>query len=106
MRPIIIESPYRGNVEENLRYLDECIRDSLTRGEAPIASHKLYPGALDDNIPAERDQGIRAGYAWWKFATLIAFYVDLGWSPGMHRAYQRAKTMQLKTEIRKLHEDH
>lgn len=41
MRRVIIESPYHGNVERNLRYLRACLRDSLLRGEAPFASHGL-----------------------------------------------------------------
>lgn len=102
MRLIIIESPYAGAIEINLAYLRECISDSLSRGEAPFASHGFYPGALDDNNPTDRDLGIRAGYAWWKAAKLIAFYTDLGWSPGMERALKRAKTMKIDWEERKI----
>jgi hypothetical protein len=102
MRLIIIESPYAGDRDRNEAYLRQCIRDSLNRGESPYASHAIIPGALDDSIPEERDKGIRAGYAWWKAADLIAFYVDYGMSPGMHKALQRAKTMQLRTEMRKI----
>jgi hypothetical protein len=72
-----------------------CIRDSIDRGESPYASHRIIPGALDDSVPEERDKGIRAGYAWWKHAAAIVFYVDHGMSEGMHKALQRAKTMQL-----------
>lgn len=63
MRRVIIESPYAGDVELNAQYARECLRDSLTRGEAPIASHLLYtqPGVLDDAVPRERALGIEAG---------------------------------------------
>lgn len=106
MRLVIIESPFRGkDFNKSLlyrEYLDACIRDSIERGESPYASHRIIPGALDDSIPAERDKGIRAGYAWWKHAAAIVFYVDHGISEGMHKALQRAKTMQLTVEVRKL----
>jgi hypothetical protein len=106
MRLVIIESPFRGRDEAQAllfrEYADRCIRDSIERGESPYASHRIIPGALDDSIPAERDKGIRAGYAWWKHAAAIVFYVDNGMSEGMHKALQRAKTMQLLVEMRKL----
>ena len=39
-------------------------RRALARGEAPIASHLLYPQVLDDADPFQRQQGIAAGLAW------------------------------------------
>lgn len=52
MKRVILESPYAGDVERNLTYARECVRDSLSRGEAPIASHLLYTqeGILKDEI--------------------------------------------------------
>jgi hypothetical protein len=70
-------------------YLDLCIRDSIDRGEAPFASHKMYPGPLDDKIAEDRKAGMEAGYAWWEFAKLIAFYCDFGMSPGMEEAWEK-----------------
>jgi hypothetical protein len=106
MRLVIIESPFRGrDFNQTLlfrEYADAAIRDSINRGESPYASHRIIPGALDDSIPAERDKGIRVGYAWWKHAAAIVFYVDHGMSEGMHKALQRAKTMQLLIEMRKI----
>lgn len=102
MRLVIIESPFAGDIERNAKYLRLAIADSIHRGESPYASHKLIPGSLDDSILEERDLGIRAGYAWWKHAAAIVFYVDYGMSPGMHKALQRAKTMQMATEMRKI----
>lgn len=106
MRLVIIESPYRAetesNFERNLFYLDLAIRDSIIRGESPYASHKILPGALRDDLPDERDLGIRCGYAWWRAASLVAFYTDLGWSEGMRRSLVRAKTQNIKVEMRKI----
>ena len=39
MKLVILESPYAGDVEANVEYARACVRDSLSRGEAPIASH-------------------------------------------------------------------
>ena len=74
----------------------------MKRGESPYASHQMLTIALNDEDPVERDLGIRAGYAWWRVAHLVAFYVDLGWSDGMRKALHRAKTMQMKWEERRL----
>lgn len=85
MRLVIIESPYAGQVKANLAYARAAMRDSLERGEAPIASHLLYtqPGILNDHDAAERQWGIDAGLAWRRVADLAAFYVDRNWSGGM-----------------------
>lgn len=85
MKRVIIESPFAGDVLENLRYVRACMHDSLMRGEAPFASHALYTqeGVLRDEVPGERQRGIDAGFAWREVADLTVFYVDLGASPGM-----------------------
>lgn len=85
MRRVVIESPYAGDVERNLRYLRACMRDCLMRGEAPYASHGLYTqeGVLDDNDIVERDLGIRAGLEWGAIADATVVYEDLGISLGM-----------------------
>jgi hypothetical protein len=78
MLRVIIESPYAGDIERNVNYARLCLKDSLSRGEAPIASHLLYTqeGVLDDTIPAERSLGINAGLAWIEVADKHVFYTD------------------------------
>ena len=90
MRLVIIESPYAGDVERNLRYARACLADSLARGESPLASHLLFtqPGVLDDTKPEERKRGIAAGFAWRGVADATVFYTDLGMSDGMAMALQ------------------
>lgn len=92
MKLVIVESPYAGNVQANIEYARRCIRDSILRDEAPIASHLLYtqPGILDDNVPDERALGILAGLEWYRAADLIVFYMDRGMSNGMNAAYEYA----------------
>lgn len=91
---VVIESPYRGatpeEVERNKRYLRACLRDSLLRGEAPFASHAMYAatGALDDDVPIERELGMVAGFRWAEVADFVAVYVDLGISDGMSRGLE------------------
>lgn len=85
MKLVILESPYAGNVERNVNYARRCVRDSLLRGEHPIASHLLYtqPSILNDDVPEERQRGIDAGLAWRDVAEGTVVYTDLGITDGM-----------------------
>jgi hypothetical protein len=107
MRKIIIESPFAGDVTTNINYARRCVRDSVLRGEAPLASHLLFTqeGILRDEVPEERKLGIEAGLAWLIFADAMVLYVDRGISPGMESARARAKKMQIPVEERKLDGD-
>lgn len=83
MKLVIIESPYAGHVERNIKYARLCMLDCLLRGEAPFASHLLYTSVLDDNRRVSRFIGIKAGLAWKSRASLTIFYTNFGWSDGM-----------------------
>lgn len=104
---VILESPFAGDEQRNIRYARECVRDSLSRGEAPIASHLLYTqdGILDDRIPSERQWGIDAGLAWKAVASKTVVYIDFGISNGMHYGIEAASRHGLPVEYRKIHTD-
>lgn len=93
MTPVVLESPFAGNIALHLRYLRAALRDCLLRGESPYASHGLLTqeGVLDDGDPDERALGIAAGFAWRSLAVLTVFYVDLGWSMGMRQGLEHVK---------------
>jgi hypothetical protein len=105
MRLVIVESPYAGDIEANTAYARACVRDSLLRGEAPIASHLLYtqPGVLRDEIPAERQHGINAGLAWRAVAAASVVYTDRGISSGMQYGIEAALVAGVPVEYRKLY---
>lgn len=104
MKRVILESPYAGDITENIAYARLCVRDSLLRGEAPIASHLLYTQAtiLNDDLENERMYGIDAGLAWLSIADLHVAYIDKGISKGMKYGIDAAKLIGLITEYRKL----
>lgn len=105
MKPlVIIESPFAGDVEGNIAYARKCVADALSRGEAPIASHLLFPQLLDDNVPAERQAGIDAGLAWYRVADKCVVYADRGWSTGMYAALVRAEKCGVPVEVRRIEE--
>lgn len=124
MKRVIIESPYAccaiaspfssatsksgdsasGDVERNLEYGRACLRDSLMRGESPIASHLLYtqPGVLDDDNPTERILGIEVGLAWGEVSDGTVVYNDYGISIGMLYGINRAHALGKPVEFRYL----
>lgn len=100
----VIESPYGSNpdgsraddatIAVNVAYMRAAIVDCLRRGEAPFASHGLYPGALRDSHPFERALGIEAGLVIGRIlaaaGAVRACYVDRGWTEGMRQGEQDA----------------
>lgn len=87
---VVIESPFRhpdpAEHAANVGYAIRAMRDSIGRGEAPIASHLLYTQCLDDMVPAERALGIGLGLEWARVADFVAVYTDRGISEGMGAA--------------------
>lgn len=107
MKRVIIESPYAGDIENNIKYAKKCVNDCLKRGEAPYASHLFFTqeGILDDLIPEERELGMKAGFVWGEAAELTAVYIDRGISSGMRRGVLAAKEVNRKIEIRTLEKE-
>jgi hypothetical protein len=111
-RLVILESPFAGkgnnilsrwwNKLVNVTYAEDAMRDSLLRGESPMASHLLYTQALDDNVPHEREIGINAGLAWGKVAEATVVYTDRGISRGMQYGIDNAKKAGRPVEYRTL----
>lgn len=104
MIPVILESPFAGNIPRNIAYAKLCLKDCLLRGEAPIASHLLFtqPGILDDTKPEERKLGIGAGHAWIKLAAKSVVYTDYGFSSGMDAGIREAAKAGTLIEFRTL----
>ncbi len=99
---VVIESPFQG-LGANVAYARLCMRDSLKRGEAPIASHLLYPQVLEDAEPEDRQLGMAAGFAWGIHAQLVAVYTDRGVTPGMQRGIEWAQEHKIPLAFRSLH---
>ena len=104
MRLVILESPFAGDEQANIDYARLCVRNSLMRGEAPIASHLLYtqPTILDDSVPEERRMGIAAGLAWAVAADATIVYTDRGVSEGMLRGIHDAQLSLRPVEYRSI----
>lgn len=104
MNCVMIASRYSGDTARNVEYAKLCMKDALRRGEAPFASHLLYPGILDDTDPAERQRGMQAGWEWMSICHKVAFYTDLDWSQGMFDDLKMALVLKKPMELRTLYE--
>jgi len=108
---VIVESPYSGDIQANLDYLDCCIHDCKKRGEGGLATHLLYTktpfyGHVADSPP----DGMTAGRIWccklgtqgWRqIASKAVFYLDRGMSQGMMDALEYYQSIQFPVEFRK-----
>jgi hypothetical protein len=105
---VILESPFAGATQEelnrNAEYTRRALRDSLLRGESPLASHVTYtaPGVLDDTDRDERMLGITAGLAWCTVAQGAVVYTDLGITPGMKLGIRRHMTNGVPIQYRQI----
>lgn len=53
----------RHSLKQNIRRASLGCATAMVRGYAPIAPHLMYLHFLDDNVPFDREAGIRAGLA-------------------------------------------
>jgi len=99
---VVIESPYAGDTERNLRYARACVVNSIRIGEAPILLHLLYAqhGILNDNDPEERMLGMMIGFHWGSFGDIVAVYMDLGITKEMELGIKRAEMLNQDIEYR------
>jgi len=117
MEKVILESPYagdynvnesKGTVKINEIYGALAMYDCMINyDEAPFASHLLYTRkyVLRDNIPSEREIGIKAGFEWRNTAEKTVFYVDLGMTRGMVLGKKDCEEKEIPYEIRELPTD-
>jgi len=107
---VLIESPLaapsRSGLGLNQLYGRAALRDSLLRGEAPMASHMLYAQkfVLDDTNELEREIGMVAGFAWLALVDRVVVYIDRGISAGMREGIRRAENLGVIVEERSIPE--
>lgn len=99
-RPVILETPYPGDVEHNAKYLQKCIRDCIRRGDSPYISHQMLTSTLDDKKEKEYKKSIIAGLAWHALAEASIVYIDRGITNGMHKGIIHAYKQDLLIEYR------
>lgn len=95
----VVESPYAGDTEDNLKYLKGLLLWCVKFGYAPWASHAVYTqkGVLIDEIAEQRTAGIEAGLLVASFAQYTILGTEKGISKGMQ--YGMANAQKAKRQI-------
>lgn len=99
---VIIESPFRGDQNQNEEYAKAALIDCLRRGEAPFASHLLYTQVLREDNIEERKLGIYAGLEFGRLCQKTVVYTDLGITSGMRLGILAARKHGRPIEYRSI----
>ena len=51
----------QGDVEGNVEFTKAACRYAAAQGYTPVAVHLIYPQFLDDQVPEEREAGLKMG---------------------------------------------
>lgn len=95
-RPIVyICSPYSGDTVRNILAAQKYCRYAVSCGCIPFAPHLLFPQFLDDEIPAERKQGLEFGNIFMDISKEVWIFGDT-LSDGMKSEYDRAARLGYK----------
>lgn len=116
MNVVIIESPYSGDIERNIRYAQEAMTDSRKRGEIPIVPHLLWTQHhlapnyfVHDNDPkyevCGRETSINHIKELRRRADKVVFYIDYGYSSGMEIGLNHCYEENIPFEERVLYGD-
>lgn len=117
MSVVMIESPYSGDIDRNIRYLALCGFDAgVLHDECVYASHgwmtqhprakHFFVSDYDEKWDVlRRDQAICMSQRIRHRCDKTVFYVDLGWSSGMKAAKAYCEEHNLPYEERTLNAD-
>lgn len=112
---VMIESPYSGDIDRNVRYLLLCMTDAgLLHNELPYASHcymtqhprckNFYVSDYDKKWDVwTRETAIESSQRMRHRCDKTVFYTDRGWSRGMQAAKAYCQSHGLPFEERRLH---
>lgn len=97
MKRVFICSPYRGDVEKNLKAARKHARLAAIIGYCPVAPHLMFPQFLNDRDPEQRILGITLGVEMMKVCDEVWIFGDRI-SSGM--AYELEKAKELDIPVR------
>lgn len=92
-KQVYICSPLHGNMDGNIYKAIQYCRVAAEMGVIPLASHTIFTQYLNDNIPEQRDQGLRMGRALLKRCDEIWICGNVV-SQGMRAEIQLAKELE------------
>jgi dienelactone hydrolase len=94
MNRVYIVSPLRGDIRGNIEKAKRYCRETAKRGALPLAAHVYFTQFLNDDIPTEREAGLRMGLELLKLCDEVHVYGDTI-SEGMAAEIEAAKRLGL-----------
>lgn len=102
MKRVFVCSPLRGfegrTMEQNIETAKDLCHKTVIEGHAAFAPHVLYTQFLDDNIEAERENGIQAGVKFLEVCEEMWVHTAHGITSGMQHEIDFCK--EHKIDIR------
>lgn len=103
MQRVFVCSPFRGDVEANVKYAQDAMLNCLARGEAPYVPHLLYTQVLNEDDPEGRNLGLLVAKTFLEVCDKLIVYNDRGISAGMRAEIDHAENMGKEVEYRHLY---
>lgn len=97
-------SPYRGDIKKNLVIAKRLCKHIAEWGCNPICPHLYYTSFLDDDLPEEREQGIKFGHDLMRICDK-AIVLKGKISEGMKEDIEMARKLQLPIFYVKIEEE-
>lgn len=99
MQKIFICSPYRGDIEKNVKLAKFAAKIIINCGSIPIVPHIYFTQILKDNDQTERIKGIEFGIELMKECDSL-WIVGTKITSGMEYELQTAAEIKISTELR------
>ena len=94
MQQVFICSPYRGDIEHNVKVARDVGRIAAKSGYVPVIPHLMYPQFLRDDLPDERILGIQLGAELLKASDMM-WLIGSKITKGMKFELEIAKKMRI-----------
>lgn len=94
MQKVFICSPYRGDIEHNVKVARDAGRIAAKTGYVPLIPHLVYPQFLNDDLPDERILGIKLGAELLKASDMM-WLIGTEITKGMSYELEIAKQMHI-----------
>ena len=94
MQKVFICSPYRGDIEHNVKVAKDAGRIAAKTGYVPIIPHLVFPQFLNDDLPDERILGIKLGAELLKASDMM-WLIGSKVTKGMKYELEIAKKMRI-----------
>lgn len=98
MKMVFICSPYRGDIDANIKRARKHARFAAICGYCPVAPHLLFPQFLNDSDPEERIKGIILGVEQMKLCDEVWIFGPVI-SNGMAYELEAAKKLRIPVRM-------